>query len=177
MLLIDKVKSTIRDVEGYPKPGIVFKDITPVLTDPLLMKQIIQALADQYRYKKIDAVAAIEARGFILGSILAYELNCSFIPVRKAGRLPFNTRKQQYDLEYGRAEIEVHTDAIKPGNRILVHDDLLATGGTASAAGHLIKSFGGELAGFSFLINLSFLPGAKNLTEQFGIAPDFLIKY
>ncbi len=177
MLLSDKVKLTIRDVEGYPKPGIVFKDITPVLADPLLMKQIIQALADQYRDKKIDAVAAIEARGFILGSILAHELNCSFIPIRKAGKLPFKTRKQQYDLEYGRAEIEVHTDAIRPGNRILVHDDLLATGGTASAAGHLIKSFGGVLAGFSFLINLSFLPGAKNLTEQFGIAPDFLIKY
>jgi adenine phosphoribosyltransferase len=177
MLLIDKVKSTIRDVEGYPKPGIIFKDITPVLADPLLMKEIIQTLADHYRAKKIDAIAGIEARGFILGSILAHELNCSFIPVRKAGRLPFNTRKQQYDLEYGNAEIEVHTDVIKAGSRVLVHDDLLATGGTASAAGHLIKSFGGELAGFSFLINLSFLPGAKNLTEQFGIAPDFLVKY
>lgn len=177
MNLHDNVKSAIRDVEGYPRPGIIFKDITPVLADPLLMKQIIGSLVDHYRMQRIDAVAGIEARGFIMGSILAHELNCSFIPFRKAGRLPFTTRKQQYALEYGHAEIEVHTDAIKPGTRILVHDDLLATGGTASAAGHLIKSFGGELAGFSFLINLSFLPGAKHLHEQFGIAPDFLVKY
>ncbi|MEX2232364.1 MAG: adenine phosphoribosyltransferase [Cyclobacteriaceae bacterium] len=177
MLLIDQVKSTIRDVEGYPKPGIVFKDITPVLADPVLMKRIIQFFVRNYRDKKIDAVAAIEARGFILGSVLAHELACSFIPLRKAGKLPFNTRKQRYDLEYGTAELEIHTDAIKPGASVLVHDDLLATGGTACAAGHLIKSFGGELAGFSFLINLGFLPGARNLQEQFGLAPDFLIKY
>ena len=177
MQLIDQVKSAIRDVDGYPRPGIVFRDITPVLADPELMDQIIRYLVASYSDKKIDAVAAIEARGFILGSILAYELGCGFIPLRKAGKLPFHTRKQQYDLEYGSAEIEVHTDAIKSGSRVLVHDDLLATGGTACAAGKLIQSFGGELAGFSFLINLSFLPGAKNLTEQFGLAPDFLIKY
>ena len=177
MQLIDQVKSAIRDVEGYPRPGIIFKDITPVLEDPKVMRQIIRFLVAQYVDKKIDAVAAIEARGFILGSILAYELGCGFVPLRKAGKLPFNTRKQRYDLEYGSAEIEVHTDAIKSGSRVLVHDDLLATGGTAGAAGKLIQSFGGELAGFSFLINLSFLQGAKNLTEQFGLAPDFLIKY
>ncbi len=177
MLLVDKIKSTIRDIEGYPKPGIVFKDITPVLADSQLVKQIIEIMAAGYRSKSIDAVAAIEARGFILGSILAYELGCSFIPLRKAGKLPFDSRRQRYDLEYGSAEIEMHTDAIWPGRRVLVHDDLLATGGTACAAGQLIRSFGGELAGFSFLINLSFLPGAKNITEQFGVAPDFLIKY
>jgi adenine phosphoribosyltransferase len=177
MLLIDRVKSTIRDVEGYPKPGIVFKDITPVLADPLLVKQIIQHFVAMYRGKKIDAVAAIEARGFILGSILAHELSCSFIPLRKAGKLPFTTRRQTYDLEYGTAEIEVHTDAVRANSRVLVHDDLLATGGTACAAGHLIRGIGAELVGFSFLINLDFLPGAKNLVEQFGIAPDFLIKY
>lgn len=177
MLLSDRVKSAIRDVEGYPKPGVIFKDITPVLADPSLVKQIIQFLADGYRKKNIDAVAAIEARGFILGALLAHELNCSFIPFRKAGKLPYKTRRQRYDLEYGSAEIEVHLDAIKSGHRILVHDDLLATGGTACAAGHLIRSFGGEVAGFSFLINLSFLPGAKNLAEQFDLAPDFLVKY
>jgi adenine phosphoribosyltransferase len=176
-MLIDEVKSTIRDVEGYPKPGILFKDITPVLANPLLIRQIIRHFVSNYQEKKIDAVAGIEARGFILGSIIAHELNCSFIPVRKAGKLPFTTRKQRYDLEYGTAEIEVHSDAIKPGSRILLHDDLLATGGTACAAGHLIESFGAEIVGFSFLINLSFLPGAKNIAEQFGIAPDFLIKY
>jgi adenine phosphoribosyltransferase len=177
MRLIDRVKSTIRDVEGYPKPGIVFKDITPVLANPSLVKDIIAEMVTRFRDKQINAVAAIEARGFILGSILAHELGCSIIPVRKAGRLPFNTRKQSYDLEYGAAEIEVHSDAVVPGSRVLVHDDLLATGGTAGAAAQLIESLGGQVAGFSFLINLSFLPGEKILHEQFGHAPDFLIKY
>lgn len=177
MPLIDQIKSTIRDVEGYPRPGIIFKDITPVLADPQLVKQIIAFFSALYRDRQIDAVAAIEARGFIFGSILAHELECSFIPLRKAGKLPFNTRRQRYELEYGSAEIEVHTDAIRAGSRVVVHDDLLATGGTACAAGHLIKSFGAEVAAFSFLINLSFLPGAKNLSEQFGIDPDFLVKY
>lgn len=177
MLLSDKVKLAIRDVKDYPRPGIVFKDITPILADPLLMKQVIQALVNCYRAEKIDAIAAIEARGFILGSILAHELNCSFIPVRKAGKLPYKTRKQPYNLEYGTAEIEVHADAILPGARVLIHDDLLATGGTATAAGQVMQGLGGELVGFSFLINLSFLPGAKNLREHFGLAPDFLISY
>lgn len=177
MLSVEKIKSTIRDVEGYPRPGIVFKDITPLLADAGLVRQIVAFMAAQYRDEKIDAVAAIEARGFIFGSILAYELDCSFIPLRKAGKLPFESRSQRYELEYGSAEIEIHTDAVWPGRRVLIHDDLLATGGTACAAGHLIRSFGGELAGFSFLINLSFLEGAKNITEQFGMAPDCLIKY
>lgn len=177
MLLIDQLQSSIRDVNGYPKPGIVFKDITPVLADPGLMKQIVRFMADSYCNKKIDVVAGIEARGFILGSILAHELGCRFVPVRKAGKLPFTTRRQAYNLEYGTAEIEVHTDAVRPGDRVLIHDDLLATGGTACAAGKLIKSFGGEISAFSFLINLSFLPGAGMVLEQFGISPDFLIKY
>ena len=177
MVLIDKVKSAIRDVDGYPRPGIVFKDITPVLSDPVLVKEIIQYMVQAYSDKKIDAIAAVEARGFILGSILAHELGCSFIPVRKAGKLPFHKRSQHYDLEYGSAAIEIHTDAVKAGSRVLIHDDLLATGGTACAAGHLIKSFGAEIAGFCFLINLSFLPGSRNLSEQFGMVPDFLVKY
>lgn len=177
MLLIDQLKSTIRDVHGYPKPGIVFKDITPVLADPKLMKQIVQYLVARYGDRKIDVVAGIEARGFILGSILAHELACRFVPIRKAGKLPFTTRRQAYALEYGTAEIEVHTDAVNPGDRILIHDDLLATGGTACAAGQLMKSFGGEISAFSFLINLSFLPGTRMISQQFGISPDFLIKY
>ncbi|MEO5601573.1 MAG: adenine phosphoribosyltransferase [Cyclobacteriaceae bacterium] len=177
MSLNHRIKSRIRDVEDFPKPGIVFKDITPLLADPGLIREIIQALANPYRTKKIDAVAAVEARGFIFGSLLSQELDCSFIPVRKAGKLPFKSRKQQYSLEYGSAEIEIHIDAIEPGWRVLVHDDLLATGGTASATGHLIKSFDAEVAGFSFLVNLSFLSGEKNLAAQFGMAPDFLIKY
>lgn len=177
MLLSDRIRSTIRDVKDYPKPGIVFKDITPVLANPSLVKDIIHFMADGYRHRNIDSVAAIEARGFILGGMLAHELGCAFIPLRKAGRLPFESRRQPYELEYGTAEIEVHTDAIRPGNRVLVHDDLLATGGTAAAAGALVRSFGGEVAGFSFLINLDFLPGAQRLQQQFGLAPDFLIKY
>ncbi|MGC1244371.1 MAG: adenine phosphoribosyltransferase [Chryseosolibacter sp.] len=177
MQLHDQVKSVIRDVAGYPKEGVVFKDITPVLADPALVRKIIPFMASAYRDQRIDAVAGIEARGFILGSLLAHELNCAFIPFRKAGKLPYHTRRQRYDLEYGSAEIEVHSDAIRAGDKVLVHDDLLATGGTACAAGQLIRSFGAEVAGFSFLINLSFLPGAKNILEQFGQDPHFVVKY
>lgn len=177
MLLPDHIKATVRDVDGYPKPGIVFKDITPLLAKPALLKEIVGAMAAYFADKKIDAVAGIEARGFILGSILAHELGCGFIPVRKAGRLPFFTHRQAYALEYGSAEIEVHTDAIGPGQRILVHDDLLATGGTARAAAKLVERSGGELAGFSFLIHLSFLSGATVLENEFGMKPHFLINY
>lgn len=177
MTLPDKIRSTVREVHGYPKPGIVFKDITPVLADPGLMREIVNVLVSRYRDQNIDAIAAIEARGFILGSILAHALGCAFIPVRKAGKLPYHTRKKKYDLEYGTAEIEIHADACKVGSRILIHDDLLATGGTARAAGRLIEDLGGEIAGFSFLINLAFLPGQRLLEEEFGLVPDSLIKY
>ena len=125
----------------------------------------------------VDAVVGVEARGFIVGSILAYRLGCRFIPVRKAGRLPYQTRSQEYALEYGTAKMEIHVDAIEPGWKVLVHDDLLATGGTAGAAADLVKSFGGIVSGFSFLINLGFLPGEKNLLTRFGVQPDYLIKF
>ncbi len=177
MPLTEKIKSAVRDVEGYPKPGILFKDITPVLSDPSLVREIVQTIVARFASQHIDVVAGIEARGFILGAVLAHALDCAFVPVRKAGRLPYKTTRQSYELEYGSAEIEVHTDAIKPGARVLVHDDLLATGGTAGAAGKLIERLGGKLAGFSFLINLGFLPGEQRLTEQFGLVPDYLIKY
>ena len=177
MLLVDRIKRTVRDVNGYPKPGIVFKDITPLLSDAVLMREMVKDMVSRHQKLRIDAVAGIEARGFIIGSILAHELGCGFIPVRKAGKLPFHTRKQKYDLEYGTAEIEIHADACKPGSRILIHDDLLATGGTAKAAGQLIKELGAEVAGFSFLINLGFLPGERIIKEEFGLTPDFLIKY
>ena len=177
MSLTDKIKSAIRDVNDYPRPGIVFKDITPLLADAALTRDVVSFMVAAYREKSIDAVVAIEARGFILGSVLAYELGCSFVPVRKVGKLPYNTRRKRYDLEYGSAEIEIHTDAIKPGSRVLVHDDLLATGGTAVAAGKLVRESGGEIAAFSFLVNLSFLPGADLLKESFSITPDYLVKY
>jgi adenine phosphoribosyltransferase len=177
MLLTDKIKSAVRDVKDYPKPGIVFKDITPVLSDPLLVREITREFADLWRPKGIDAIAAVEARGFIFGSILAHELNCRFIPVRKAGKLPFTTRKQEYALEYGTACIEMHTDAIMPGWNVLIHDDLLATGGTAAAAAQMVQDFGARIAGFSFLINLGFLPGESYLLQRFGIKPDYLVTY
>lgn len=177
MLLEERIKATIRDVPDYPQPGIIFKDITPVLSDPGLTREVVAHMVDRYRPLKIDAVAAIEARGFILGGVLAHSLGCAFIPVRKAGKLPFHTRKQRYDLEYGTSEIEVHKDALNVGDRVLVHDDLLATGGTACAAGQLVRGAGATVVGFSFLINLSFLAGARNISEQFGLEPDFLVKY
>lgn len=177
MQLKDKLKQTIRDIKDYPKPGIVFKDITPVLADPRLCKEIVQHMVQEFKSRQIDAVAATEARGFIFGSILAYELNCRFIPVRKAGKLPFKTRSQQYDLEYGSASIEMHVDAVRPGWRVLVHDDLLATGGTAGATADLIKGLNGVVVGFSFVINLSFLPGVQNLTNRFGVKPHYLVSY
>lgn len=172
-----RLKSTIRDVPDYPRPGIIFKDITPVLSDPQLTRDIVAHMVERYGGMRIDAVAAIEARGFIFGAMLAQALECAFVPVRKAGKLPFHTRKKRYDLEYGTSEIEIHNDAFEEGARVLIHDDLLATGGTACAAGELVQSLGATLVGYSFLINLSFLPGAANIAEQFGLDPDFLVKY
>lgn len=177
MQLSEKLKQTIRDVKDYPKPGILFKDITPVLADPQLIKEIVRQMVKEFEPQRIDAVASTEARGFIFGSILAHELNCRFIPVRKAGKLPFKTRLQQYSLEYGSASIEMHIDAIRPGWRVLVHDDLLATGGTAGATADLVNGLNGIVAGFSFIINLSFLAGEQNLTNRFGLKPHYLVSY
>ena len=177
MQLSDKIKKSIRDVKDYPKPGIIFKDITPVLADTGLRKEIVNALIQQFSTQKIDAIASTEARGFIFGSILAYELGCPFILIRKAGKLPYQTRSQEYNLEYGTAKVEMHIDAVEPGWRVLVHDDLLATGGTAGAAAELIQRANGIVAGFSFIINLSFLPGAENLEKKFGIKSHYLVSY
>lgn len=176
-MIEQRLRNVIRDVKDYPKPGIVFKDITPVLADPALVETMVESLVSLYKPMKVDALVGVEARGFIIGSILAYRLGCRFIPVRKAGRLPFQTRSQEYALEYGTAKMEIHIDAIEPGWKVLVHDDLLATGGTAGAAADLVKSFGGIISGFSFLINLGFLPGERNLLDRFGIQPDYLVKF
>lgn len=177
MSLEEKIKLRIRDVVDYPKPGIVFKDITPVLADPVLMHELIQNLAAYYKDHQIDAVAAVEARGFILGSILAHELNCAFLPVRKVGKLPYKTYSEEYTLEYGTGAVEMHVDAVKKGERILIHDDLLATGGTAGAAARLVMQSEGIVAGFSFLINLSFLPGDQKLIDEFGLKPHCILNY
>jgi|SRR5688572_5244394 len=177
MNLEDKVKSIVRDVKDFPKPGILFKDITPLLSKPELVKEITVDIGKHFRNQKIDAIAAVEARGFIFGSILAQELQCAFIPMRKSGKLPYQTLRQEYALEYGTAAVEVHVDGIQPGWKVLIHDDLLATGGTAGAAANLVKRLGGNVIGFSFLINLSFLSGEENLLRDFGIRPQYLVSY
>jgi adenine phosphoribosyltransferase len=177
MTLADKLNVAIRNVADYPKPGILFKDITPVFADPALLHEVVSALVDEYKSQKIDAIVGVEARGFIIAPIIAYELNCRFIPVRKKGKLPYETITEDYALEYGTATVEMHNDAIQPGWRVLVHDDLLATGGTAGAAANLVKKLGGEVIGFSFLINLSFLPGEQNLLKRFGVKPHYIVRY
>jgi adenine phosphoribosyltransferase len=177
MSISEKFKSVVRDVGDFPKPGILFKDITPVFNDPQLVAEIIDELVTNIKPLKPDVIAAVEARGFIFGSLLANALSCKFVPIRKAGKLPYYTKRQEYALEYGTAAIEMHEDAITRGSRVLIHDDLLATGGTAEAAGKLVESAGGNIVGFSFLINLSFLPGAANLKASFGVNPYYLVEY
>lgn len=163
--LSDKLKAKIRDVENFPKEGITFKDITPILSDSHLCKEITETLVEKYKNLGLNAIVGVESRGFLFGMLLAYELGIPFVPVRKSGKLPFRTIQHSYELEYGSASMEVHIDAIQSGWKILIHDDLLATGGTASAAGHLVKELGGEVIGFSFLIDLSFLKGREFLAQ------------
>jgi adenine phosphoribosyltransferase len=177
MSTIEQVKSVIRDVPDFPKPGILFKDITPVLADTQLVHQIMQSLVNDFKPLKFDAIVGIESRGFIFGSLLAYELKIPFVPIRKAGKLPYKTLSESYALEYGNASIEIHEDAIKPGSRVLVHDDLLATGGTAVAAARLVNKLGAKADAFSFLINLSFLGGEQILLNEFGVKPHYLVSY
>lgn len=162
-MLADRIKDAIRDVPNFPKDGIIFKDITPILQDAQLCKDILKDLHSKYKNEKIDAVLGIESRGFLFGPQLALMLGIPFIPVRKKGKLPYKTISESYTLEYGKATLEMHTDALKSGDRILIHDDLLATGGTAAAAAKLSKQLGAEVAGYSFLVELAFLGGAKLL--------------
>ena len=162
-MLENRIKSIIRDVPDFPKPGILFKDITPLLHQHDLSKDIVKALSDQWRNQEVHAIAGIESRGFIYGMSMAQELGLPFIPVRKAGKLPYKTFTHAYELEYGSAEIEIHVDAVSQGMNVLIHDDLLATGGTAAAAATLIKKAGGNVSGFSFLVELSFLQGKQEL--------------
>ena len=165
MNLQEKIKVAVRDVPDFPKEGIVFKDITTIFKDSKLTKQIHDEICNRIKDLKIDAIAGIESRGFLLGPAIAMTLGIPFIMIRKKGKLPYHTVSHKYDLEYGTAEIEMHTDAVDPGQRIFIHDDLLATGGSASAAAELILKQGGKIAGFNFLIELSFLEGKKILEE------------
>jgi adenine phosphoribosyltransferase len=164
-MLETRIKETLRDVVDFPKPGIVFKDITPVLKDSTLCNEITVALKEQLKSVEIDVVAGIESRGFLFGLVLAQALNVPFVPIRKAGKLPYKTIKESYDLEYGSATLEVHEDAFEVGQKVLIHDDLLATGGTVVAASKLVKQLGAEVAGYSFIISLDFLNGKERLNK------------
>lgn len=164
-MIEQRLKEAIRDVADFPKPGIMFKDITPILNDNTLCDDIVDETVMRLQGIKIDAVAGIESRGFLFGFLLAQKLRVPFIPVRKAGKLPYQTIAYTYNLEYGTATIEVHTDALKPGDNVLIHDDLLATGGTAIAAAELVKQLGGIVAGYSFIVELEFLNGRENLVH------------
>lgn len=177
MLAEEIVKPLLRDVPDFPKPGILFKDITPLLNDPLARKKVVDAIAAHFSSQRIQVLGAVEARGFIFGALIAQELNVPLVPIRKAGKLPYKKVTEEYSLEYGNAKIEMHEDAFEKGTRVLLHDDLLATGGTATAAGHLVQRLGGIVAGYSFIINLAFLPGEKLLRDNFGIAPHYLAKF
>ncbi|HAB51717.1 MAG: adenine phosphoribosyltransferase [Ignavibacteria bacterium RIFOXYB2_FULL_35_12] len=157
------LKEYIRSVQDFPKQGIVFRDLTTLLKNSVALKEAINQLYDSTEGLKIDKVVGIESRGFIFGAILAERLNVGFIPVRKPGKLPAETEKEFYDLEYGKDSIEIHKDAISPGDKVLIHDDLLATGGTAKAAINLVEKLGGEVVQILFLIELSFLNGREKL--------------
>lgn len=153
----------IRDVPDFPKPGILFKDITPLLLAPEPFRQAVSRMADQYRDAQIDVIIAAEARGFIFATPMAMELNVGFVPVRKPGKLPYDRHSYSYELEYGTDTLEMHTDGIKPGQRVLIVDDLLATGGTVSACCKMVEQCQAEVVGCAFLIELKFLGGARLL--------------
>src|SRR5215475_3576555 len=163
MGILAKLRAAVRDVPDFPKKGIVFKDITPILGDPALFRASIDLFLERCRGRKIDKIVGIDARGFVFGSAVAYELGVGFVPIRKRGKLPYRTEIAKYSLEYGEAEIEMHTDAVKAGERVVLVDDLLATGGTSAAAAVLIRKAGGDLLEAQFLIELQFLNGRKQL--------------
>lgn len=161
--IVQKLTAAIRDVPNFPKEGILFKDITPLLRDPDLLKMSVEAMAMTFKTGKIDQVIGIESRGFIFGVPLAMKLNAGFVPVRKKGKLPAETKSVTYALEYGTDTLEIHADAIKPGTRVLIADDLIATGGTAVAVCELLKGMGADIVGMSFLVELTFLNGREKL--------------
>jgi adenine phosphoribosyltransferase len=159
------LRAKVRDVPDFPKPGIVFKDITPLLADEVAFSTVIDAIVVAFGRGTIDKVVGVEARGFIVASPVAYHFGAGFVPVRKRGKLPWDTVGESYELEYGRETLEVHSDAIAPGERVAVVDDVLATGGTAMATARLVERLGGIVQGMAFLIELSFLGGRKRLSD------------
>lgn len=163
---LDRLRAAVRDVPDFPQPGILFKDITPVLADPALLREAIDGMAETFADRRVDKVVGIDARGFIFGALLADRLGAGFVPVRKRGKLPWRTRGLDYQLEYGSNGIEMHVDALAPGERVVLADDLLATGGTAGAAVKLIEEAQAELLGAAFFIELAFLNGRGRLAER-----------
>lgn len=162
----DVLAHALRTIPDFPKPGIQFKDITPILSDPTLLDTAVAALVEPYTEADITKVVGVEARGFILGPLLARELNAGFVPVRKEGKLPHSTHTETYALEYGTDTVEMHVDALTPADRVLLHDDVLATGGTAAATMRLIQRSNATLHGFSFLVELAFLDGRAALDDS-----------
>lgn len=163
MVIMEELKRYIRSIPDYPKKGIIFRDITTLLKEPDAVEKVIDTITKNFQNTKVDKVVGIESRGFILGAILAYKLKAGFVPARKPGKLPSATLREEYQLEYGTDSIEIHRDAIQESENVLLHDDLLATGGTARAACKLIENLGGNIVGISFLIELSFLNGRQKL--------------
>ena len=163
---MDHLKTKIRHIPDFPKPGILFYDITTLLNDAQGLREMVDALASPYAAKPIDQVVGIESRGFILGAAVATRLNAGFVPIQKPGKLPSRTHREDYALEYGVDGLEIHEDAFRKGERVLIVDDVLATGGTAKAAAGLVRRVGGELVGLSFLIELNFLSGRSKLTGE-----------
>jgi len=160
---VDSLKARIRDVPDFPEPGVLFKDIMPLLADPACLREVTDQIADWAEPRKPDVILGAEARGFILGATVAYKLGCGFVAARRPGKLPWKTVSATYALEYGENSLELHADAITSGQRVLVHDDVLATGGTARAICDLAEQLGGEIVGVAFVIELDFLEGAKQL--------------
>jgi len=165
MLSESLMKQIIRDVPDFPAPGVMFRDITPVLQDAKAFKEVIDSMVECAAPMKPDVIVGIESRGFVLGTPIALELGVGFVPVRKAGKLPADTLKAEYALEYGTNAVEIHRDAIEPGMRVVIIDDLLATGGTAKAAVDLVEQLGGKVAGLTFLIELEFFHGREPLND------------
>jgi adenine phosphoribosyltransferase len=161
--VVDDLRRAIRDVKDFPKPGIVFKDVTPVLLDAGLFERAVQSMAEPYRSAGISRVVSIESRGFLFGAPIALQLKAGLVPIRKPGKLPAATQRVEYALEYGTDALEMHHDAVQPGDRVLIVDDVLATGGTANAAAQLVGGTGAAVTGFSFLIELDFLKGRQRL--------------
>jgi adenine phosphoribosyltransferase len=162
---VDQLKAKIRDVPDFPEPGVVFKDMMPLLADPAALRETVDLIAEWVEPRRPDVILGAEARGFILGASLAYKLGCGFVAARRPGKLPWQTVSATYALEYGENSLELHADAIANGQRVVVHDDVLATGGTARAICDLVEQLGGEIVGVAFAIELAFLEGRKHLDD------------